>query len=123
MLVAQRVDLDTLTNNIGEPNFHNYLQHFLHNQLKLDTSSSPVLYLPDKIYVYSSTIATFYAPSDLCGSGGMRREHIHAVTSWRQGAPQYDCMFINTDDLEPGMHGLSVARAKLFFAATVDCVK
>ena len=32
-------------------------------------------------------------------------------------------MFINTDDSEPGMHGLSVAQAKLFFAATVDCVK
>ena len=123
MLVAQRVDLDTLANNIGEPNLRNYLQHFLHNQLKLDTSSSPVFYLPDKIYVYSSAIATFYALSDLCGSGGMRCECIHAVTSWRQGAPWYNCVFINTDDLELGMRGLSVAQAKLFFTATVDHVK
>ena len=123
MLVAQRVDLDTLANNIGEPNLHNYLQHFLHDQLESDTSSSPVFYLPDKIYVYSSTVATFYALSDLCGSGGMRCERIHAVTSWRQGAPQYNCVFINTDDSELGMHGLSVAQAKIFFAATVDCVK
>ena len=81
MLVAQRVDLDTLTNNIGEPNLHNYLQRFLHDQLESDTSSSPVFYLPDKIYVYSSTVATFYAPSDLCWSGGMHCERIHAVTS------------------------------------------
>ena len=87
MLVAQRVDLDTLANNIGKPNLRNYLQHFLHNQLESDTSSSPVFYLPNKIYVYSSTVATFYALSDLCGSGGMRHEHIHTVTSWRQGAP------------------------------------
>ena len=123
MLVARRVDLDTLTNNIGEPNLRNYLQRFLHDQLESDTSSSPVFYLPDKVYVYSSAVATFYAPSDLCGSGGMRRERIHAVTSWRQGAPRYDCVFINTDDSEPGMRGLSVAQAKLFFAATVDRVK
>ena len=87
MLVARRVDLDTLTNNIGEPNLRNYLQCFLHDQLESDTSSSPVFYLPDKVYVYSSAVATFYAPSDLCGSGGMRCERIHAVTSWRQGAP------------------------------------
>ena len=34
-----------------------------------------------------------------------------------------DCVFINTDDSELGMHSLSVARTKLFFAATVDHVK
>ena len=53
----------------------------------------------------------------------MHRECMHAVTSWRQGAPQYDCIFINTDESELGMHGLSVAWAKLFFAATVNRVK
>ena len=123
MPVARRVDLDMLANDIGEPHLRQYLHHFLQDQLESDGSSSPSFYLPDKIYVYSSAIATFYAPSDLCGSGGMRRERMHAVTSWRQGAPRYDCVFINTDESEPGMHGLSVARAKLFFAATVNRVK
>ena len=53
----------------------------------------------------------------------MCREHIHAVTSWRCGKPQHDCVFINTDELEPGMCGLSVARVRLFFSITVKRVK
>ena len=53
----------------------------------------------------------------------MCREHIHAVTSWRCGKPQHDCVFINTDELEPGMCGLSVARVRLFFSVTVKRVK
>ena len=123
MPVAWRVDLDMLANDIGEPHLHQYLQQFLQDQLELDGSSSAFFYLPDKIYVYSSTIATFYAPSNLCGSGGMCREHMHAVTSWRQGAPWHDCVFIHTDESEPDMCGLSVAQAKLFFTATVNHVK
>ena len=122
--IAQRVDLDTLANNIGEPNLHHHLQCFLQDQLKLDTSSSsPFFYIPDKILVYSSMVATLYAPSDLCGTGGMCHEQMHAVTSWQCGRPWYDCDFINTDESEPGMHGLSIAWARLFFSATVNCLK
>ena len=53
----------------------------------------------------------------------MHHEHIHAVTSWRHGKPQHDCVFINTDELKPGMCGLSVAQVRLFFSITVKCVK
>lgn len=79
--------------------------------------------MPDKIYVHSSAIATFYAPSDICGTGGMRRERMHAVTSWRRGKPRYDCVFVNTDECERGMRGLSVARARVFFSVTVNRIK
>ena len=66
--------------------------------------------------MYASALATFYAPSDLCGTSGMRRERIHARSSWRKGPGRYDCMFVNTDSSAPGMHGLDVVRARLFFS-------
>ena len=121
--VARWVDPDTLSNDIGEPDFHYHLQRFIQDQLKSELDTSPFFYIPDKIYVYSSVVTTFHAPSDLCGSGGMRHERIHAATSWRRGKPRYDCVFINSDELEPGMRGLSIARSRLFFSVTVNHVK
>ena len=111
-----------MADDIGEPEFRFHLERFLQEQLESgpDADSSPFFYIPDKIYVYSSALATFYAPSDLCGTGGMRRERIHAVTSWRGYKPQYDCILVNTDEHTPGMLGLNVARAKLFFSVTVN---
>ena len=117
------MDLDTLAIDIGEPNLRHHLRCFLQDQLESDSSSSPFFYIPDKISVYSSAVATFYAPSDLCGTGGMRCEWMHAVTSWRRGRPRYDCVFVNTDESELGMRGLSIARARLFFRVTVNCLK
>ena len=119
--VAQRVDLDTLADDIGQPDFHHHLHRFIQDQLESDTStSSPFFYMPDRIYVYSSAITTFYTPSDLCGTGGMCSKHMHAVTSWRYGTPRYDCVFVNTDKQEWGMHGLSITQARLFFSVTVN---
>ncbi len=36
--------------------------------------------------------------------------------SWRKGLPRYDCVFITTDDAQPGFRGLHVARVKLFLS-------
>jgi hypothetical protein len=46
--------------------------------------------LPDfygRVAVYNSAIAKFYAPSDLSGVGGMRRERIRAMQSWKNSQP------------------------------------
>ena len=108
----------------GKPHFWHCLQSFLCEQPKLGPFSSlPSFYLLDNVYIYSSTIATFYTPSDLCGTGSICCKHIHAVTSWRCGPPWYDSIFVNTNESEPGMCGLSVVRARLFFAVTVNHVK
>ncbi|KAG1816667.1 uncharacterized protein BJ212DRAFT_1446794 [Suillus subaureus] len=48
------------------------------------------------LQVFNSAAATFYAPSDLSGIGGMRHEHIHAYAE--------------------GMRGLKVARVICFFS-------
>ena len=123
--VAHQVDPDTLANDIGELEFCFHLEHFLQEQLESgpDANSSPFFYIPDKICIYSSALTTFYVPSDLCGTGGMHHEHIHAVTSWRGYKPQCDSIFVNTDECMLGMLGLYVAQVKLFFSVTMNCKK
>lgn len=67
-------------------------------------------------------MAVFRAPSDLCGTGGMRRERIRAVPSWRQGPAHYDCAFVQTDPTADGMRSLDIARVRLFFSFTFQGV-
>lgn len=68
------------------------------------------------IRVFHSATAVFYAPSDLSGINGMKREIIRAAPSWRNGHPRYDCVFVETDPDNPGMRGLDVARLILLFS-------
>ncbi|KAH8985851.1 hypothetical protein EDB86DRAFT_2809966, partial [Lactarius hatsudake] len=47
--------------------------------------AGPSLGLPlfqAQVQVHHSVLATFFAPSDLCGTGGMHQEHIHSTSSW-----------------------------------------
>jgi hypothetical protein len=104
------------------------IRQFLHGQLHPDSEIESLISadgaledLPDfheKISVYNSASATFYAPSDLSGIGGMRHEHIRAVQSWHKGPPRYDCVFVVTDEMSEGMQSLDVAHVCLFFSFT-----
>ena len=76
-----------------------------------------------KITFYSSAVATFYAPSDISGIGGMHHECIHAVKSWRKGPGHYDTIFVNTDSSMEVMQGLEVARVLLFFSFSHEGVE
>ncbi|KAF8804340.1 hypothetical protein BYT27DRAFT_7259320 [Phlegmacium glaucopus] len=69
-----------------------------------------------KIFVFNSAIATFYAPSNISGVTGMRREHIWATSSWRRGAPRYDCVLINSHPDIDGACGFEIAHIFLFFS-------
>jgi hypothetical protein len=86
---------------------------------------TPLEYCPDwnsntRIYVRNSAIATFYAPSDLSGIGGMHRERIRAVPMWRKdNAARNDCVFLEKDPTLKGFQGLHVARVCLFFDFTI----
>ncbi|KAF8268671.1 hypothetical protein EI94DRAFT_1771510 [Lactarius quietus] len=104
------------------PDFTDLIQQFIrdqeHPELDFDTSLADLPSFYGKIIVYPSAVATFYAPSDLSGVGGMRRECLRAVKSWRNGPGHYDTVFINTDPAKTGMCGLSVARVRLFFSFT-----
>lgn len=80
-----------------------------------------------RISVFHSATAVFYAPSDISGVGGMRKEVIRATPSWRGGSPRYDCVYVETDNNLEGFRGLHVARIKLFFSfkyldQSIECV-
>jgi hypothetical protein len=128
--VARRCPVRALADELGQFDFVMLIRQFLHGQLHLDSETAslisaddtldalPNFYDSEKISVYNSASATFYAPSDLSGIGGMRREHIRVVQSWRKGPSRYDCVFVVTDEMAEGMRSLDVARVRLFFSFT-----
>lgn len=107
-------DLSTLT------------QRFLYDQLNPDSeipgSDIDLSECPEvrgSISVFHSAVATFYAPSDLSGVGGMYRERIRATPSWKKGdmeVPRYDCVFVEVGPSLSPMQGLLVGRIRLFFS-------
>ncbi|OSC97902.1 hypothetical protein PYCCODRAFT_1376275, partial [Trametes coccinea BRFM310] len=114
-----------LAHHVGIPNLPLLVARFLyqqshpHDELPEDEDLPPC---PNsRVRVFHSAVATFYAPSDPSGVGGMRREHIRATPSWRKGPPRYDCVFIGKDPNAPGFRSLHAARARLFFSIQDAC--
>ena len=72
------------------------------------------------VSVFHSAIATFFAPGDMSGIHGMRRERIRSTPSWRGGGPRRDCAFLVEDDDKAGMSGMAVVRIILFFSVAYN---
>lgn len=116
---------NSLGNRIGYDLVH-LIRHFLYEQLHPDTNiSGAEVALSDcpnfqePITVFTSAVATFYAPSDLCGVAGMHRERIRATPSWKKSGvelPRYDCVFVESNPDLPGFEGMLVARVRLLFS-------
>jgi hypothetical protein len=111
-----------------QPHLSDLIQKFIYDQRHPDdcSNSSNASTLPTffgMITIYPSAVATFHAPSDISGIGGMRRERIRAVKSWRKKASRFDTIFLNTDPSMEGMRGLDVARVKLFFSFSHDGIE
>jgi hypothetical protein len=122
--VADRqLPIADLATEINQPHLIEHVRRFLYDQLYPDSNlpSSDVslnacpIFL-GKVSVFLSAVATYYAPSDPSGIGGMRREHIRATPSWRRGPARYDCAFVNSHPELEGMRGLDVVRVLLFFS-------
>lgn len=116
-------DMYQLAHYIRRPRFPELVRRFLYEQLNPEMQDSafniPLDQCPDfrgRIYIYNSAVATFHAPSDISGIGGLRRERIRASRKWRGGAPRYDCVFMEKDPDLPGFRGLHAARVFLFFS-------
>ncbi|KAF8889238.1 hypothetical protein BD779DRAFT_1611042 [Infundibulicybe gibba] len=82
--------ISTLAMQIGEPDLHLYIHNFLIDQLypgvAIDPEHPPIARHPilgRRIDVFHSAVATYYAPSDYSGIGGMHRQRIRSVPSWR----------------------------------------
>ena len=76
-------DVADLAEFINQPQFPEVLRRFLWEQLQPDSLIPPqdvpldeCPHFHGRINVFHSAIAHFYAPSDLCGTGGMYRERI-----------------------------------------------
>ena len=117
--------VEGLATHIEQPKFPSLLRRFLYERVHLDAEvSSADVDLEDcpffggSIYVFHSAIARFYAPSDLCGAGGMYRERIRSNPNWRGEYARHDTMFVEINSELEGMQGMAIARAILFFSFT-----
>ncbi|KAH7905684.1 hypothetical protein BJ138DRAFT_1138203 [Hygrophoropsis aurantiaca] len=116
-----------LADELGEKYLPKHVRYFLHTQIHpedprsaSEIALSKLPCLEDKISVFHSAGATFYAPSDPSGIGGMKREHIRTTPLWHKLYPRYDCVFVNMDPGLDGMRGLDVARFLCFFSLTFE---
>ena len=117
-------DVTVLAGQLGQPKLPKIVRHFLYQQENTELFI-PLGDLPldicltlshTKVYVYSSAIATYFAPSDKSGTKGMFRERICAVDSRRNGAPRHNCIYVeHNSDLE-GFHRSLVAHVQSFLS-------
>lgn len=112
---------------IGQHDLLDLTRRFLFYQLNptspiepdhLTLTACPMIW-ESKVSVYHSATATFRAPSNPSGPGGMYREVVRSTPSWPRGdipGPRRDCIFVDIGESENmGMKGLLVARVYLFF--------
>nr|GAT57489.1 predicted protein [Mycena chlorophos] len=118
-------DVHRLAVHVDQPRLHELIRRFLFEQLNPDRAVTsgdiPLGDLPEfseRIYTFNSARAMFYAPSDVCGVGGMRQERIRATKSWYRGPPRYDCALIEHDPDAPGFRGLHAVRVRVLMKFT-----
>jgi len=111
--------LEALTAHICQPGFPSALGKFVYFLDHPDGTDIPPGFVYTQyeglIKVYHSAIATYYAPSDLCGTGGLHRERIRSIPSFH-GGRRYDTVFVELDASKEGLLGMVVARIHLFFS-------
>lgn len=113
--------LEALGLHLGRHDLTHRVALFLAAQYGLNPSDASTDLTPFtkpfmRVRVHHSAVATYHAPGDPSGIGGMRREHIRATPSWRSGAARYDCVFVSKDPTQLGFRGLYAARVRLFLS-------
>ena len=121
-VAAYPCNIDDLTEHLNLPLLHEHISRFLygleHPESNMPIEDVPIELCPtysEKILVYPSAIATFHAPSDISGIGGMYRERIRSTESWRKGPERRDCVFIEQNPDLAGFWGLYIAQVHLIF--------
>ena len=104
-----------LAGDVGVPHFEALIHTFIQDQLHMPLTE-PLDFDPN-VNIYTSAMAIYHAPSDICGIHGMAKEHIHATPKWGKfKVPCYDTAFAVTDPNIPGMGGLDISRVQLIFS-------
>ncbi|KAJ7862335.1 hypothetical protein B0H14DRAFT_3613333, partial [Mycena olivaceomarginata] len=78
--------------HMDQPRLHELIRRFLFDQLNPDAPLPGARIQLDqcpefseRVFLYNSARAVFYAPSDVSGVGGMHHERIRATKSWYRG--------------------------------------
>ncbi|TRM64435.1 hypothetical protein BD626DRAFT_430192 [Schizophyllum amplum] len=116
---------DDLAVHIHQNDLPLLIRRFLYDQLHPTRTSSHASLedlppAPHHLDVFHSAAAKFYAPSDVSGTKGMRKEYIRSTPSWRKEGPRRDAVFAVKDKGETGMRGLYVLRVILLFSFDCD---
>ncbi|KAH9900044.1 hypothetical protein C8Q73DRAFT_743854 [Cubamyces lactineus] len=128
--IAQQGRVNTIAQDLQVAGLHAMIRHFLREQLYpgIDNPNevAPLDICPWVPYslhvsVHRIATATFFAPSELCGPGGMHSEAIRCTPQWRQEGPRYDTVFVQLSD-DPGMYGMGIARVRAFLSFTYNFV-
>ncbi|OJT09332.1 hypothetical protein TRAPUB_14211, partial [Trametes pubescens] len=91
-----RLSIEVLSEKLEQPGLLELIQHFLYMSIYPDDPDDifiddlPELPLRLKMGLHLSASATFLAPSELCGPGGMHREMIRCNPTWFKEIPRYD---------------------------------
>ena len=118
----------SLGRHIKQGNLADLVRQFLYFQRNPDDPNAevslehcPELWDAHCIAVFHLARATFCAPSNLSGVGGMYQELIRSTPIWRKGehvAARRDCVYVEKGgcDTDDGMRSLLIARVLLFFS-------
>ncbi|TBU39994.1 hypothetical protein BD309DRAFT_993389 [Dichomitus squalens] len=118
--------------NAGLPKLREHIRRFLHDDLfpELDAGDAIPLeqcpYIANhlRIGVYHHAYATFFAPSEMSGLGGMHREVIRCNPLWYGQYARYDTVLVNLESDGSFADGtLIVARVLLFFSFIFEDTK
>src|SRR5947208_15801469 len=99
--------MGNLSIHIDEPDLIHMTQDCLATQTGISAGDLSPL---GAMSVFHLAVTTFFTPSDISGTHGMRHECIHSTPSWRGGPPHRDCAFIVEDEEKDGMSGMVVVR-------------
>ena len=69
-----------IAGELNIPHFEDLIDTFLQHQLEMQPFEH--LDLDSNITIYTSAVAVFRAPSDICGIHGMAKEQIHVRPRW-----------------------------------------
>ena len=112
-------NLYRLAEHIRQPKFPLALRRFLfmhnHPDQQPPTEIENLPSFEGEIRVYHSAVAIYYAPSDLCGAGGLYRERIRSTPLFH-GHERRDTVFVVLDESKGGMEGMEIGRVLLFFS-------
>ncbi|KAI0351106.1 hypothetical protein OH77DRAFT_1568391 [Trametes cingulata] len=121
---VRSAEISTIAQALRVPNLHKLMRRFLREQLfpELDEPGEvipldicPWIPRSTRVSIHSSATAVFFAPSELCGPGGMHSEIIRCTSRWRNEGVRRDTVFVQLSD-DPGMDGMAVGRVRAFLS-------